>query len=274
MEGNRHIDRTDAVVRPVFQKEGNVYVRGKSGSGKTTLLLERLQFLAQEGVALKRTLNLVAYKEDTAHLNYLWKSEYSSEEEEDAPMFRSIYQFCYNIIHHYNAKRGIHDSRVSRDFKLQVARMIQEHFSLSLNHYALDSVYRKLGECKGMMMSESSIAQIEVDGIDFPYLYSRFEQYKEQRGLVSYEDLMAQAAQCLMKDEELLDQYRSYYSHIHVDDAQNLSFAAHVMLKLLCGKGPRRPCSSILTSMRDNMRRICFPLRISLPLIRMRPWSS
>ena len=75
MEGNRHIDRTDAVVRPVFQKEGNVYVRGKSGSGKTTLLLERLQFLAQEGVALKRTLNLVAYKEDTAHLNYLWKSE-------------------------------------------------------------------------------------------------------------------------------------------------------------------------------------------------------
>ena len=49
MEGNRHIDRTDAVVRPVFQKEGNVYVRGKSGSGKTTLLLERLQFLAQEG---------------------------------------------------------------------------------------------------------------------------------------------------------------------------------------------------------------------------------
>lgn len=237
MEGNRHIDRTDAVVRPIFQKEGNVYVRGKSGSGKTTLLLERLQFLAQEGVALKRTLNLVAYKEDTAHLNYLWKSEYSSEEEEDAPMFRSTYQFCYNIIHHYNAKRGIHDSRVSRDFKLQVARMIQEHFSLSLNHYALDSVYRKLGECKGMMMSESSIAQIEVDGIDFPYLYSRFEQYKEQRGLVSYEDLMAQAAQCLMKDEELLDQYRSYYSHIHVDDAQNLSFAAHVMLKLLCGEG-------------------------------------
>ena len=64
MEGNRHIDRTDAVVRPVFQKEGNVYVRGKSGSGKTTLLLERLQFLAQEGVALKRTLNLVAYKEE------------------------------------------------------------------------------------------------------------------------------------------------------------------------------------------------------------------
>ena len=48
---------------------------------------------------------------------------------------------------------------------------------------------------------------------------------------------MAQAAQCLMKDEELLDQYRSYYSHIHVDDAQNLSFAAHVMLKLLCGEG-------------------------------------
>ncbi|MEI3148259.1 MAG: hypothetical protein V8T10_10215 [Merdibacter sp.] len=49
MEGNRHIDRTDAVVRPVFQKEGNVYVRGKSGSGKTTLLLERLSFLRRKG---------------------------------------------------------------------------------------------------------------------------------------------------------------------------------------------------------------------------------
>ena len=68
MEGNRHIDRTDAVVRPVFQKEGNVYVRGKSGSGKTTL-------------------------------------QYS-EEEEDAPMFRSTISSCYNIIHHYNEANG------------------------------------------------------------------------------------------------------------------------------------------------------------------------
>ena len=234
MEGNRHDALMDEALRPVFQKEGNVYVKGRSGSGKSTLLLERLHYLSQQGVVLKHTLNLVAYKEDTAHLSYQWKSQHEDEENTEAPLFRSLYQFCYNIVHHYNARRGIPDSRVSRDFKLQVARLIQEHFGISLNHYALDSVYRKLGECKGMMMTDSAIAQIEVEGIDFPYLYSRFEQYKEQRGLISYEDLMAQAAQCLMKDEELLHQYQGYYSHIHVDDAQNLSFAAHVMLKLLC----------------------------------------
>ena len=234
MEGNRHDALMDEALRPVFQKEGNVYVKGRSGSGKSTLLLERLHYLSQQGVVLKHTLNLVAYKEDTAHLSYQWKSQHEDEENTEAPLFRSLYQFCYNIVHHYNARRGIPDSRVSRDFKLQVARLIQEHFGISLNHYALDSVYRKLGECKGMMMTDSAIAQIEVEGIDFPYLYSRFEQYKEQRGLISYEDLMAQAAQCLMKDEGLLHQYQGYYSHIHVDDAQNLSFAAHVMLKLLC----------------------------------------
>ena len=234
MEGNRHDALMDEALRPVFQKEGNVYVKGRSGSGKSTLLLERLHYLSQQGVVLKHTLNLVAYKEDTAHLSYQWKSQHEDEENTEAPLFRSLYQFCYNIVHHYNARRGIPDSRVSRDFKLQVARLIQEHFGISLNHYALDSVYRKLGECNGMMMTDSAIAQIEVEGIDFPYLYSRFEQYKEQRGLISYEDLMAQAAQCLMKDEELLHQYQGYYSHIHVDDAQNLSFAAHVMLKLLC----------------------------------------
>ena len=76
MEGNRHDALMDEALRPVFQKEGNVYVKGRSGSGKSTLLLERLHYLSQQGVVLKHTLNLVAYKEDTAHLSYQWKSQH------------------------------------------------------------------------------------------------------------------------------------------------------------------------------------------------------
>ncbi|MFR9117903.1 MAG: UvrD-helicase domain-containing protein, partial [Merdibacter sp.] len=115
----------------------------------------------------------------------------------------------------------------------QVSKMIHELFNVLLNHYELDEVYRKLCECKGSLMVNSEIAKISYPGIDFLYLYQQLEAYKQQRSLMSYEDLMAQAYQCLLKEPALCEQLRSHYRYIHVDDAQNLSFAAYMLLRLI-----------------------------------------
>ena len=82
-------------------------------------------------------------------------------------------------------------------------------------------------------MVNSEIAKISYPGIDFLYLYQQLEAYKQQRSLMSYEDLMAQAYQCLLKEPALCEQLRSHYRYIHVDDAQNLSFAAYMLLRLI-----------------------------------------
>ena len=74
MEEN-HFEQSEQLL-PLFQTEGRVYVSGRSGCGKTTLFLNRLQYLKNLQISFKNTLNIVAYKEDTTHLSYLWKSEF------------------------------------------------------------------------------------------------------------------------------------------------------------------------------------------------------
>ena len=231
--GSNHMEENEQAV--LFQKEGKgkVYVSGRSGSGKTTLLLKRLHFLKEEGISFQHVLNLAAYKEDTRHLEHLWTASYDPLEEEKGPTFKTIYQFCYQVLHRYHQLHGTTLPQVSRDFRLQVSKMIQEFFNVRLNHYELDEVYRKLCECKGSLMVNSEIAKISYPGIDFLYLYQQLEAYKQQRSLMSYEDLMAQAYQCLLKEPALCEQLRSHYRYIHVDDAQNLSFAAYMLLRLI-----------------------------------------
>lgn len=219
----------------LFQSGGKgvTYVSGRSGSGKTTLFLKRLQFLKEEGISFDQMLNLAAYKEDTRHLEHLWSASYDPLEEGKPPLFKTIYQFSYQLLHRYHQVHGGTLGQVSRDFRLQVSKMIQESFQVRLNHYELDEVYRMLCECKGALFSEDEIEKRSYPGIDFPYLYRQFEQYKRQRSLLSYEDLMAKAYQCLLEDEQLRTQVRQHYRYIHVDDAQNLSFAAYMLLRLI-----------------------------------------
>ena len=97
--GSNHMEGNEQAV--LFQKEGKgkVYVSGRSGSGKTTLLLKRLHFLKEEGISFQHVLNLAAYKEDTRHLEHLWTASYDPLEEEKGPTFKTIYQFCYQVLH-------------------------------------------------------------------------------------------------------------------------------------------------------------------------------
>src|SRR5699024_5414818 len=98
------------------------------------------------------------------------------------------------------------------------------------NHYELDEIYKQLCLCKSMQMNEDEIAKISFPDINFLYLYKKFEEYKQQRSLMSYEDLMVNAYQCLLKEERLCQELRKQIRFINVDDAQNLSLAAHKML--------------------------------------------
>ena len=218
--------------KKLFNIDGKYYVKGRSGSGKTTLLLKRLDYLKQENVSFKQVLNLTAYKEDTRVLKSLWMTEHDYDEDEQ-PSFKSIYQFCYQVLYRYHQLHGGIQPKVSRDFRLQVSKMIQEFFQVRLNHYELDEVYKQLCTCRSMLMTNEEISAISYPKINFLYLYQQFEEYKKQRALMSYEDLMAEAYQCLLKEPQLCDELRKQIHFIHVDDAQNLSLAAHKMLGLI-----------------------------------------
>ena len=125
------VNQTENFEQGVFQTKGKFYIQGRSGSGKTTLLLKRLQYLREEGISFKKVLNLTAYKEDTKNLERLWKESYDPCGE-DVPSFKSIYQFCFQILYRYHQLYGGTQPHVSRDFRLQVSKMIQEFLVFSL----------------------------------------------------------------------------------------------------------------------------------------------
>lgn len=209
-----------------------VLVNGKTGSGKTLLLLTRIAYLIEGNmVHSKHMLNLCfdrdTAKEMTKHYRYYYG------ESEDTPIFTDIHNFAYQIIRMYNKERDIDTWKAYKDTGNVIRRLVKEMFALDLRHQEVYHIVKKISYCRNMMLPERDIQKIEVVGIDFFALYKAYEKFKAKRSIYDYDDILVTAVNMLMKDAKLLEKVQQRYAFIHVDDAQELSFLSHMLIKMV-----------------------------------------
>lgn len=214
------------------EQERNVFVKGKAGSGKTFLLLTRVAYLleaeiAEESEMLNITTSVEMAKDMTRRYRLL------HPESEAYPQFCDIHQIAYRLIRNFDKAHEQETWKAYRDVRKLVHRLIKEMFALELSEHQLLEVMEKISYCRNMILPEREIAKITYENIDFPAFLKSYEKYKQRHHIYDYDDLLFRAFDILMKQPEVLENFQHQYQFIHVDDAQNLSYLSHVMLKVL-----------------------------------------
>ena len=69
--------------------------------------------------------------------------------------------------------------------------------------------------------------------LDFLALYKEYAKFKDKKDIYDYDDILAVATEILVKDTVLLEDVKKHCHFVHVDDAQELSFLAHMLLKMV-----------------------------------------
>ncbi|MCB6567409.1 UvrD-helicase domain-containing protein, partial [Desulfovibrio desulfuricans] len=77
------------------------------------------------------------------------------------------------------------------------------------------------------------IAAINFEGMDFPAFMKAYAKFKNDRNIYDQDDILCECARILMSTPAVLQTFAARYQYVHIDDAQELSFAAHVIIKLL-----------------------------------------
>ena len=222
-------------------------INGTTGSGKTFLLLARNAYLMKvEEVEPSAILNIV---HDPAIAKRMAKDyRYLYCDDERMPSFVDMHSFAYRIIRFHDKMIQRESCKAYRDMEKVVRRLIKDMFAMELTGVQLRRLMRQISTCRTMMMSEREIASISFEGIDFPAFLKAYDKFKNERNIYDQDDILCECARILMSTPAVLQTFSSRYQYVHIDDAQELSFVAHVIIKLLFSSN----CQMMMLADRDQ----------------------
>lgn len=89
---------------------------------------------------------------------------------------------------------------------------------------------------KNQMLTGEELAQIQVEGVEFPKIFRDYEQALRQSRRMDYDDQMVYAMRILRQHPRILEEFQSRYRYFCVDEAQDTSKIQHRIIRLLAGK--------------------------------------
>ena len=204
-------------------------VRGCVGSGKTQLFLSRLAYLLESEAAQKeQMLNLVVDASSARMMKQAYRERYGCEK---TPNFVDIFSFAYRIVSFYDEKNQ-NTRKVFSNMQKAADKILRAQFKLICSNVEIERLLQKVYQCKLRLLNER-IAEIKMDNIDFAAFYNAYEKFKKQKKIYDKADVLQEALHILMYDKEMLELYQQRFAYITIDDAQELSYAAQMLIRIL-----------------------------------------
>ena len=229
-------DQQEQAVQAV---DGPVLLLAVPGSGKTTVLVSRVGYLClARGILpeqiLTMTYTVAAARDMRARFAALF-GEAAAERLE----FRTINGVCSQIIRTYERRLG----RTAFDLwenTGQRGALLGELYRARTGEFAAESTVKALMTAvtyaKNQMLTGEELAQVQVEGVEFPGIFREYEQALRQRRRMDYDDQMVYALRILRQYPQILEEFQKRYQYFCVDEAQDTSRIQHRIIRLLAGQ--------------------------------------
>ena len=242
LKENFQITLTSTQLDAVLALEGPICVISCPGSGKTTVTVIRLANLMVTGqISGQNILALTFSKAAAQDMNQ--RFAYLFPTLSHLIRFSTIHSFAYQIIRHYeqltHQKFQFIDSLNTTTFskKQLLANLYLQLTERYISEEELEIIISQIGLLKNLMIEPHHKEQIkpyiENDLDIFIQIFKKYENYKEANSLLDYDDLLTQAYQILLNHEGLRQYYQNQYTHIQVDEAQDISKIQSELIKLV-----------------------------------------
>lgn len=195
-----------------------VLVVAPPGSGKTTVLLERLRLTIDSGISPGRILVLTFSKAAVEELKARFQGDRN-------PFFGTLHGFSYRMLRSLGKDVSLVYGKPEQEVKLLMQR------SLNLAREDIDNLMRDFSAYR-MAVFKGAEAKKEAMALRddvFRKAMDLYEGFKKDRGLMDFDDLQTRFLS-LLDDEELTARIRRTFTHILVDEFQDLD---PVQLQLL-----------------------------------------
>ena len=219
-------------LRAVTAPDGPLLVLAGAGSGKTRVLTHRIAHLIKEGVSPKSIMAVTFTKKAanemkerlgelvSAHIDQLWVGT-----------FHSI--CCRLLRSHANLVRlkpnfTIYDEQDSLAALKEVAK------DLGIGRDQIPAVRNFIAKNK-ITLTRPEDCDPSLSS-DWQEAYARYQSYLEHSNAVDFDDLITKMAWLLQNNMRVRQQIQQQFTHILVDEYQDVNYAQYQLVKLFAGE--------------------------------------
>lgn len=228
-------DFNDAQKRAVFHKNGPLLIIAGAGSGKTKTLTGRIAHLISDGVPPHKILAITftnkAAEEMKKRVENLLSGKASG-----SPFLGTFHSWGARVLKSEAAHlgRNANFSIFDNDDSRKLIKDILKVKNIDKEKYSPQAFEAKIGKIKneGLDPAElkSSNNPLEILAHDVYYAY---EDALRRNNAFDFDDLICKVVLLFEKNSEICQKYQSRYSHILVDEYQDVNTMQYRLVKIL-----------------------------------------
>lgn len=220
----------------VATDRGPILLLAVPGSGKTTVLVTRIACLIYvHGVAPEEILTVTYTVSAAGDMRRRFAAQFG-QELADRLAFRTINGLCSTVIRRYERMLGRRAFALLDDTGRQAA-LIGEIYRAQTGEFAAENTIKTIQTAityvKNRMIAPEDLKDVDLDGAEFPPIFSAYNQTLREQELMDYDDQLVYAHRILRQFPEVLESFWKQYSYLCVDEAQDTSRIQHAILNLL-----------------------------------------
>lgn len=207
----------------VRARSKSVLVIAPPGAGKTTVILNRIKYLLEEKKVKGIHVIVITFTKAAAEN---MKSRFKEMHKEGViPFFGTFHGLFYKILLRNKEEIRLIESKDSYNIIRKVLSSYIEEVSDEKIKEVLNNISRKKVSSKDL--------EISMTYDIFNKCYEAYETFKNDRGLLDFDDLQIKAVTLLKENPHVLGYYRNLIKHILVDEFQDCDEVQLEFLRLI-----------------------------------------
>ncbi|WP_404350758.1 ATP-dependent helicase [Sutcliffiella horikoshii] len=220
--------------------DGPLLVLAGAGSGKTRVLITRVAYMVQEEKIDPKSIMLITF---TAKAANEMKERLRLYESPGSRMFTTLlsgtfHSIYYRMLQHHHPERWNGDNLLKWDWqKEQFLKQAGRKLGLDEKDFPFDQAIQQIGYWKNNMQTPKAIKPTSKLEEQFQSLYQDYEDWKREKNVFDFDDMLLGCYELLMENPALLAKYQERFQYFLIDEFQDINKVQYETMKLLAKSG-------------------------------------
>lgn len=238
LKENQKIELNPAQERVARHLGGPMLAIAVPGSGKTTTMMCRTGCLiGHHGIDPGRILSVTFSKASAEDMGRRYKALFPGSME--MPRFLTMHSFALDCLKLFDKEAmglvGILETK-GQSSREELVRETYKALNLYADFEQVKETATLIGYVKNAMLNQEAIKGLNLQIEGFDRVLARYEESKNEKGLMDFDDMLIRAHALLIERKDCLTHYQNKYDFFQIDEAQDTSRIQHEIFRLLSGR--------------------------------------
>ncbi|WHZ04560.1 ATP-dependent helicase [Neobacillus sp. YX16] len=231
------LDKSQAAA--VVETEGSLLVLAGAGSGKTRVLTARTAYMLNVKKIDPRTIMLVTFTSKAAGemKNRLITYPQINKGQINNLVTGTFHSIFYRILMFHEGSNWSGERLLKKEWQRdKILKEAGKEIDLSEKEFAYDLALQQIGFWKNSLLFPHEVKPLTDWEEKAAFLYKKYEEYKAQKGLFDFDDMLIGCYQLLSTRPSLLELYQNRFHYFLIDEFQDINKVQYELIKLLSDK--------------------------------------